>query len=379
MQGIDISSYQAGIDLASVPCDFVIVKATQGSTYINHDCSRAVEQALAAGKLVGVYHYIDGSGAVEADHFVDQIAGWVGRALVCLDWEAGSNARWGDPGYLGTVIDRVRERTGRPPVVYASAGAFPWDVCASRDCGTWVAQYASMDHTGYQNAPWGEGAYDCLIRQYSATGRLPGWAGDLDLDIFYGDRTLWDAYVTGAGGAGRESDVQLTDIVTRPDGHEATVQDVLSYIDMRCETLAGQMDDLMGITKAGGITRRGDDNETGRTDLCWEIGWLPKNFAALQDLIGRAAQREDVTALVNELQAARRAADGQLEQAEPGTVAAAALAADVHVVEAGETLKGIAEAAGTTVQAIVDANPGLAPNDLVAGQRITVPTSKEHA
>ena len=174
--------------------------------------------------------------------------------------------------------------------------------------------------------------------------------------------------------------MQLTDTVRRPDGHESTVQDVLSYIDMRCETLAGQMDDLMGIVKAGGITRRGDGDETGRTDLCWEVGWLPKNFAALQDLISRAAQREDVTALVNELQAARRAADDQArQQAEPGTVAAAALAADVHVVEAGETLKGIAEAAGTTVQAIVDANPGLAPNDLVAGQRITVPTSKEHA
>lgn len=380
MQGIDISSYQAGIDLTRVPCDFIIVKATQGAGYMNPDCVRAVEQALAAGKLVGVYHYIDGSGVGEADFFVDQIAGWVDRALVCLDWEPGSNSRWGDLGYLGAVIDRVRERTGRPPVVYASAAAFPWDVCASRDCGTWVAQYASMDQTGYQDHPWGEGAYQCDIRQYSATGRLPGWAGDLDLDIFYGNRTLWDAYVTGAGGAGKESDVQLTDIVIRPDGHEATVQDVLSYIDMRCETLAGQMDDLMGIVKAGGITRRGDGDETGRTDLCWEVGWLPKNFAALQDLISRAAQREDVTALVNELQAARRAADDQArQQAEPGTVAAAALAADVHVVEAGETLKGIAEAAGTTVQAIVDANPGLAPNDLVAGQRITVPTSKEHA
>ncbi|MFC2758417.1 GH25 family lysozyme [Propionibacterium acidifaciens] len=380
MQGIDISSYQAGIDLTRVPCDFIIVKATQGAGYMNPDCVRAVEQALAAGKLVGVYHYIDGSGVGEADFFVDQISGWVDRALVCLDWEPGSNSRWGDLGYLGAVIDRVRERTGRPPVVYASAAAFPWQTCAARGCGTWVAQYADMTQTGYQDHPWNEGSYQCDIRQYSATGRLPGWAGDLDLDIFYGNRTLWDAYVTGAGGAGKESDVQLTDIVIRPDGHEATVQDVLSYIDMRCETLAGQMDDLMGIVKAGGITRRGDGDETGRTDLCWEVGWLPKNFAALQDLISRAAQREDVTALVNELQAARRAADDQArQQAEPGTVAAAALAADVHVVEAGETLKGIAEAAGTTVQAIVDANPGLAPNDLVAGQRITVPTSKEHA
>ena len=270
MQGIDISSYQAGIDLASVPCDFVIVKATQGSTYINHDCSRAVEQALAAGKLVGVYHYIDGSGAVEADHFVDQIAGWVGRALVCLDWEAGSNARWGDPGYLGTVIDRVRERTGRPPVVYASAGAFPWDVCASRDCGTWVAQYASMDHTGYQDAPWGEGAYDCLIRQYSATGRLPGWGGDLDLNKSYITREQWLAYTGGA------DDMQLTDTVRRPDGHESTVGDILAWLDQRLERLEH-------IIAGGGIdVLNTDGTSAGRqTDLATEAAWNSANVLRL--------------------------------------------------------------------------------------------------
>ena len=29
MNGIDIASYQTGIDLGVVPCDFVIVKATE--------------------------------------------------------------------------------------------------------------------------------------------------------------------------------------------------------------------------------------------------------------------------------------------------------------------------------------------------------------
>ena len=309
MQGIDISSYQAGIDLASVPCDFVIVKATQGSTYINHDCSRAVEQALAAGKLVGVYHYIDGSGAVEADHFVDQIAGWVGRALVCLDWEAGSNARWGDPGYLGTVIDRVRERTGRPPVVYASAGAFPWDVCASRDCGTWVAQYASMDHTGYQNAPWGEGAYDCLIRQYSATGRLPGWGGDLDLNKSYITREQWLAYTGGA------DDMQLTDTVRRPDGHESTVGDILAWLDQRLErldritrpdgktvdlaTIAAYNDQrlerLEHIIAGGGIdVLNTDGTSAGRqTDLATEAAWNSANVLRLLAASGVSDEQID--------------------------------------------------------------------------------------
>lgn len=56
LNGIDISSYQKGIDLTKVPADFVIVKTTQGTGYVNPDASRAITQALAAGKRVGIYH-----------------------------------------------------------------------------------------------------------------------------------------------------------------------------------------------------------------------------------------------------------------------------------------------------------------------------------
>ena len=44
MNGIDIASYQAGIDLSVVPCDFVIVKATEGTGYVNPDFTRAYAQ-----------------------------------------------------------------------------------------------------------------------------------------------------------------------------------------------------------------------------------------------------------------------------------------------------------------------------------------------
>ena len=44
MNGIDIASYQTGIDLSVVPCDFVIVKATEGTGYVNPDFARAYAQ-----------------------------------------------------------------------------------------------------------------------------------------------------------------------------------------------------------------------------------------------------------------------------------------------------------------------------------------------
>ena len=60
LNGIDAASYQAGLNPAKVPCDFVIVKATQGTSYINPDFRRMAEAVLKAGKLLGIYHYAAG-------------------------------------------------------------------------------------------------------------------------------------------------------------------------------------------------------------------------------------------------------------------------------------------------------------------------------
>ncbi len=52
LNGIDISSHQTGINLAAVPADFVLVKTTQGTWYVNPDADRAYQQAKKAGKLL---------------------------------------------------------------------------------------------------------------------------------------------------------------------------------------------------------------------------------------------------------------------------------------------------------------------------------------
>ena len=70
LNGIDISSWQNGINLAVVPCDFVVIKATEGINYVNPDYMRAYEQAKAAGKCLGIYHYANGGNIqAEADYF----------------------------------------------------------------------------------------------------------------------------------------------------------------------------------------------------------------------------------------------------------------------------------------------------------------------
>lgn len=265
MNGIDIASYQSGIDLSAVPCDFAIVKATQGTGYVNPDCARAVEQGLALGKCVGVYHYISGGDATrEADFFVDSCRNWIGRVMLCLDWEQVQNGAWGDESYLREVARRVIERTGNPPVIYVQQsrmGAVA-PVASGLDCGLWVAQYASMSPTGYQDAPWNEGAYPCAIRQYSSSGVLDGWGGRLDLNKFYGDRAAWAAYAGGSG-ATAQADPAPEDYLTSfarsviagNFGNGASRKEQLYHYlqDKVNETLAGRSNSAVDVAFARAI------------------------------------------------------------------------------------------------------------------------------
>lgn len=202
LNGIDIASYQSGIDLSVVPCDFVIIKATQGTGYVNPDCDRAYQQAKRAGKLRGTYHYVGGGNAVaEADYYVNNIKGYLKDGLLAIDWEAEQNSAWGNEAYLEQLVRRVIERTGIKPLIYSMASRYAQVAAVAKklDCGLWIAEYADMNPTGYQAHPWREGAYACAIRQYASTGRLNGWGGDLDLNIAYMTREQWAKYVNPGG------------------------------------------------------------------------------------------------------------------------------------------------------------------------------------
>lgn len=171
---------------------------------------------------------------------------------------------------------------------------------------------------------------------------------------------------------GVEFDMQLSDVVTRYDGHQASLNDLLGYLDGRVEKLAGQVDELMGLVKGGGIAKRGQGDDAGTTDLCIEVGWLPQNFAELRDLIGRLARQEDVTALLDEIRKAHET---------DGTARAAAPRGDEHlryVVQKGDTLTEVARYYSLTVGALLTANPQVGDgNSMRAGDILNIP--KEQA
>lgn len=210
MRGVDVSNWQCGIDTYALDADFVVAGATWGIGGFNNMClTNGVNQAanyqlgraVDSGKSIGVYHYAMGRDAsAEADFFVDNVRGYVGNAVLVLDWESQDNPQFGNGAWIETWVRRVHGRTQVWPIVYVQASALgQLNSFVREHCGVWVAQYASMAATGYQEVPWLYGAYGEAMRQYTSNGYVSGYAGRLDLNYFRGERWQWDAYARGDG------------------------------------------------------------------------------------------------------------------------------------------------------------------------------------
>lgn len=350
MNGIDISNWQNGINLDAVPYDFIIAKATQGKTYVSTDCARQVEQARARGKLFGVYHYIDGSGAIgEADFFIDNIKNWVGEGMLCLDWESNQNSAWGNEDYLRQVAQRVIDRTGIPPVIYVqqSRMAQVKPIADALNCALWIAQYANMNATGYQDVPWNEGAYSCAIRQYSSCGRLSGYSGNLDLNKAYMDAAAWKKYANPSGGASAPSPAPSKPSASAPSG---STLDLVYHIvtndingDARRDYCGSRYDDVQGFIN--------DTHDASASTLAkWiragKYGNNPVRQTVIEACGGKYREAQDII-------------NGKGKQT-------------TYVVKSGDTLSGIAAKFGTTYQAIAAKNGISNPNLIYPGQVLKI-------
>lgn len=195
MNGIDISSHQAGIDLTKVPCDFVIVKATENTGYTNPDFHRAMKQGLSCEKLMGAYHYAGGSDPVkEAKFFLNTVKDYLGKCILCLDWESAYNSAYGnnDADWCKKFLDYIQNETGIKGFLYISQSLSSKMKSVLAEYHSWIAQYPNYNKQyGYAKTPWKEGAYKCDIRQYTSQMYLNGYSSNLDADKCYMSREEW--------------------------------------------------------------------------------------------------------------------------------------------------------------------------------------------
>lgn len=210
--GIDVSAWQSNIQIENMSADtrFVIVKATEGTNYVSGSFTKQSNATLASGRKLGIYHFANGvsSAEAEAQHFVQTIQPYVGKAMLVLDWEDHRAFARGT-SYAKTWCDTVYRLTGIKPVIYTTASvtrSYDWSAVANAGYKLWEAGYPYVSTWyGYKNL--GRPPYTVyyfgapLMWQYSSTTIISGYGSRLDVNLWYGDIANWDNYTKSTNSA----------------------------------------------------------------------------------------------------------------------------------------------------------------------------------
>lgn len=223
---IDVSSWQTGINVTTSGAQIVVAKATEGIGYVNPDCDRVVQDALAAGQGVGVYHFAhtENNAVSEANYFIDNTLGYIGKGIVpILDWEP--SAPW-DTGWALTWLKTVETAWGTRPIIYmnqSTENSYDWSAVVAGDYGLWIAAY-TLGYTpiyGFNPPTAQPTLYHwpfAVAWQYTSTGYVGDWGGALDLSVVYGDLNTWYAYA----GSGQVAPAPAPQPTPQPGAPDAT-------------------------------------------------------------------------------------------------------------------------------------------------------------
>ena len=230
---IDINSYQSSLNLVaakSTPIQGVIIKATEGTSYVNPYCDTHFQQAKSCGLLRGFYHFAgDGNAEAEAQFLYDNCKNYFNDAIPVLDWEGNQSVDW-----VNRFVRRLHELSGVWCWIYAN----PWRFNqggVEPNCARWVASYPQVSHPAFtQAASWDcpEADGNVVAWQFCSDGRVDGYDRDVDCSLYYGDEGSWLKYagnnalaggIAGSADGNTGSDASETVTLTG-GGYKVTVE-----------------------------------------------------------------------------------------------------------------------------------------------------------
>ncbi len=203
LRGIDISNWQASMDVAAVSADFVILKASEGVDWKDPAFDTLLEKVKKTDKLIGFYHFArptaNNTPEAEAESFLKFItpSGLIGKAILALDWEAENKQ---NVAYAKAWLDYVYNKTGVKPWIYMSESVtknYDWSSVANAGYPLWVAKYRdksqdyNYDMTNAGTAPQVNYWNNYIMWQWTGVGRLDSYNGDIDCNLFYGTADTW--------------------------------------------------------------------------------------------------------------------------------------------------------------------------------------------
>lgn len=189
VKGIDISNWQGDVDFNLIKEDGVkvaIVKATEGTGFLDKKLSRNYEGFKGVGIKFGTYHFFRGNSNEidQADYYCNAIKDMKLDVAPVIDVEDGD--------YLGQTeltnrvirfIDRVKERTGLTCMIYCNQN-YANNFLDNRlsKYPLWIAHYYQNNYAD-DNKIWTKWAG----WQYTDKGTIKGIDGPVDMNEFTSD------------------------------------------------------------------------------------------------------------------------------------------------------------------------------------------------
>ena len=200
VRGIDVSSYQSGIDWASVSDQgfaFAFIKATEGSSHVDKEFQKNWEAVNDTTVRAGAYHFLsfESSGASQADNFIKTVEKKRGMLPPVIDLEMYGDYPSNQPdvdavhAIMDPFIEKIEKNYGMTPIIYTTYHVYKKYVSGYYDhCDIWFSD------PDMRQLPDGKSWTFC---QYSFEGQLKGADGKImkiDLNVYRGSRFSWLFY-----------------------------------------------------------------------------------------------------------------------------------------------------------------------------------------
>lgn len=194
VRGLDLSAHNGDIDflrLAADSVDFVMLKATEGTTFSDNRFHNFYNQARDAGiRAIGAYHFFrfDTDGQMQALNLLSALRGKTLDLPVVIDVE-----EWTNPAHIATaeVVERLAamvgylEANGHNVMFYTNKDGYNRFIKDRFDgYPLWICSFTDPPLGADPDDRW-------TLWQYSHRGWARGVGSKVDLSTFNGSRSEW--------------------------------------------------------------------------------------------------------------------------------------------------------------------------------------------
>jgi lysozyme len=192
VKGIDISHHNGRIDFARVAADsvdFVVIKASEGVSFVDSMLVHNYHGALSQGLYVGFYHFFkfNHGGVRQGRHFMRSIEGLETNLPLVIDVETDNNESTNYYLVVGRLRDMLKylKRRGQRVMIYTNRKVYEKYIQGNfDDVDLWLASARTPDVGNV-----------CRLWQHSHNGHVSGISRPVDINTFNGSRTEFEKWI----------------------------------------------------------------------------------------------------------------------------------------------------------------------------------------